>query len=105
MTNSDRYLSPIQMLVVSEKFSMKYSNLYVSLISEEDKLMLYKKKVDELRSRDEYSTAQAIEKWLAVYRLRNMSTDSSVATFGERIIDRYIARSSQQTYIKDKRLS
>lgn len=83
---------------------MKYSNLYVSLISEEDKLMLYKKKVDEIPTRDDISMKQAIEKWLEVYRLRNKFDESSVATFWEQIIGPYIARRTQQIYIKDKKL-
>lgn len=66
--------------------------------------MLYKKKVDEIPTRDDISMKQAVEKWLEVYRLRRKYEESSVVTFWEDIIGPYIARRTQHIYIKDRKL-
>ncbi len=54
--------------------------------------MLYKKKVDEIPTRDDISMKQAVEKWLEVYRLRRKYEESSVVSFWEEIIGPYIAK-------------
>lgn len=65
---------------------------------------MYKKKFDEIPTRDDISMKQAVEKWLEVYRLRRKFDESSVASFWGEIIGPYIANRTQRLYIKDKKL-
>ena len=65
---------------------------------------MYKKKIDEIPTRDDISMKQAVEKWLEVYRLRRKFDESSVAAFWEDIIGPYIARRTLNIYIKDRKL-
>lgn len=65
---------------------------------------MYKKKFDEIPTRDDISMKQAVEKWLEVYRLRQKFDESSVASFWEEIIGSYIANRTQKIFVKDKKL-
>lgn len=82
---------------------MKSRSQYVSLISKEARFM-YKKKFDEIPTRDDISMKQAVEKWLEVYRLRRKFDESSVASFWGEIIGPYIANRTQKIFVKEKKL-
>lgn len=66
--------------------------------------MLYKKKFDEIPTRDDISMKQAVDKWMEVYRLRRKYEESSVVSYWEKIIGPYISKRTQHIYIKDKKL-
>ncbi len=65
---------------------------------------MYKKKLEEIPTRDDISIKQAVEKWIEVHKLRQKFDESSVVTFWEKIIGPYIAKRTQRIWIKDKKL-
>lgn len=65
---------------------------------------MYKKKLEDIHTRDDISIKQAVEKWIEVFKLRQKFDESSVVTFWEDIIGPYIARRTQKIWIKDKKL-
>ncbi|MFZ4863530.1 DUF721 domain-containing protein [Sphingobacterium sp. Mn56C] len=65
---------------------------------------MYKKKFDEIPTRDDISMKQAVEKWLEVYRLRRKFDESSIAVFWPELIGPYIAKRTQKVYIHDRKL-
>ena len=66
--------------------------------------MAYKKKADEIPTRDDIGIKQAIEKWLEVYRLRSKFDESSIVRAWPQIIGKAIANRTQKIYIYDKKL-
>lgn len=65
---------------------------------------MYKKRFDEIPTRDDISMKQAVEKWLEVYRLRRKFDESSITNYWTEIIGPSIANRTQKIYIKDKKL-
>jgi len=65
---------------------------------------MYKKKLEDIPTRDDISIKQAVEKWIEVFKLRKKYDESSVVTFWEDIIGPYIAKRTQKIWIKDKKL-
>lgn len=65
---------------------------------------MYKRKFDEIPTRDDISMKQAVEKWLEVYRLRRKFDESSVASFWGEIIGPYIEKRTLKIFVKDKKL-
>lgn len=63
-----------------------------------------KKEYDNIPARDDISMKQAVEKWLDVYRLRQKYDVSSIVNAWPEIIGPYIARRTQQIYVRDKKL-
>jgi len=66
--------------------------------------LAYKKKADEIPTRDDVGIKQAIEKWLEVYRLRSKFDESSIVRAWPQIIGKAIANRTQKIYIYDKKL-
>ena len=67
-------------------------------------MRMSKKEYDNIPARDDISMKQAIEKWLEVYRLRQKFDVSSIVNAWPEIIGPYIARRTQQIYVRDKKL-
>lgn len=65
---------------------------------------MYKKKFDEIPTRDDISMKQAVEKWLEVYRLRRKFDESSIVAVWNDLIGPSIANRTQSIYIRDKKL-
>jgi len=63
-----------------------------------------KKEMDRIPTRDDISIKQAVEKWLDAYRLRQKFDVSSIVNAWSEIIGPYIAKRTQQIYVKDKKL-
>lgn len=63
-----------------------------------------KKEYDYIPARDDISMKQAIDKWLDVYRLRQKFDVSSIVSAWSEILGPYIARRTQQIYVRDKKL-
>ncbi|MBE8720099.1 DUF721 domain-containing protein [Sphingobacterium pedocola] len=64
----------------------------------------YKKKLEEIHTRDDISIKQAVEKWLEVFKLRRKFDESSIVSAWPEIMGTSIANRTQQIYIKDKKL-
>lgn len=67
-------------------------------------MLKYKKKADEIHTRDDIGIKQAVEKWLEVYRLRAKYDESSIVVAWPHIIGKAIANRTQKIYIHDKKL-
>jgi predicted nucleic acid-binding Zn ribbon protein len=65
---------------------------------------MYKKKLEEIHTRDDISMKQAVEKWLEVFKLRKKFDESSIVSAWPEIMGPSIANRTQQIYIKDKKL-
>ncbi|MCI0920680.1 DUF721 domain-containing protein [Sphingobacterium rhinopitheci] len=65
---------------------------------------MYKRKFDEIPTRDDISMKQAVEKWLEVYRLRRKFDESSIVAVWNDLIGSSIANRTQNIYIRDKKL-
>jgi len=65
---------------------------------------MYKKKFDEIPTRDDISMKQAVEKWLEVYRLRRKFDESSIIAVWKELIGPSIGNRTQNIYIRDKKL-
>lgn len=65
---------------------------------------MYKKKFDEIPTRDDISMKVAVEKWLEVYRLRRKFDESSIVSVWNELIGPSIGNRTQNIYIKDKKL-
>ena len=66
--------------------------------------MKYKKKFDEIPTRDDIGIKLAIEKWIDVYRLRSKFDESSIVGAWPDIIGKAIANRTQKIYIHEKKL-
>lgn len=64
----------------------------------------YKKKFDEIPTRDDIGIKKAVDKWLDVYRLRRKFDESSINAAWVEIIGKGIANRTQQLYVRDKKL-
>lgn len=65
---------------------------------------MYKKKLEDIPTRDDISIKQAVEKWIDAFRLRKKFDESSIVQAWPEIIGPSIANRTQQIYIKDKKL-
>ncbi|KGE15230.1 MULTISPECIES: DUF721 domain-containing protein [Sphingobacterium] len=65
---------------------------------------MYKKKFDEIPTKDDVGIKEAVEKWIEVYRLRSKFDESSIVTAWPKIIGSAIANRTQKIYIHDKKL-
>jgi|SRR5690606_6451563 len=65
---------------------------------------MYKKKFDEIPTKDDIGINDAIEKWIETYRLRSKYDASSIVNAWPDIIGKAIANRTQQIYIRDKKL-
>ncbi|GGH05659.1 DUF721 domain-containing protein [Sphingobacterium alkalisoli] len=65
---------------------------------------MYKKKLEEIHTRDDVSIKQAVEKWLEVFKLRKKFDESSIVSAWPEIMGASIANRTQQIYIKDRKL-
>ena len=65
---------------------------------------MYKKKFDEIPTKDDIGIKDAIEKWIETYRLRSKYDASSIVNAWPDIIGKAIANRTQQIYIRDKKL-
>ena len=65
---------------------------------------MYKKKLDEIPTKDDVGIKDAIEKWIDTYRLRSKFDASSIVNAWPEIIGKAIANRTQQIYIRDKKL-
>lgn len=65
---------------------------------------MYKKKWDEIPTKDDIGIKDAIEKWIETYRLRSKYDASSIVKAWPDIIGLAIANRTQQIYIRDKKL-
>lgn len=65
---------------------------------------MYKKKFDEIPTRDDVGIKDVIEKWIDVYRLRSKFDESSIVSVWPEIIGKAIANRTQKIYIYDKKL-
>jgi predicted nucleic acid-binding Zn ribbon protein len=63
-----------------------------------------KREFDKIPTRDDISMKQAVEKWLDVYRLRQKFDVSSIVNAWPEIIGPYIAKRTQNIYVRDKKL-
>ncbi|NGF56847.1 DUF721 domain-containing protein [Parapedobacter sp. SGR-10] len=63
-----------------------------------------KQDFDKVPAKDDISIKQAVEKWLDAYRLRQKFDVSSIVAAWPEIIGPYIAKRTQQIYVKDKKL-
>lgn len=64
----------------------------------------YKKKPDEIPTRDDVGIKEAIEKWIDTYRLRSKYDESSIVRAWPDIIGKAIANRTQRIYIHNKKL-
>lgn len=65
---------------------------------------MYKKKFDEIPTKDDIGIKEAIEKWIETYRLRSKYDESSIVNAWPDIIGPAIANRTQQIYIHNKKL-
>ncbi len=65
---------------------------------------MYKKKQDEIPTKDDIGIKEAVEKWIETYRLRSKYDESSIVNAWPNIIGKAIANRTQQIYIRDKKL-
>lgn len=65
---------------------------------------MYKKKLDEIPTKDDIGIKDAIEKWIETYRLRSKYDASSIVNAWPDIMGKAIANRTQQIYIRDKKL-
>lgn len=65
---------------------------------------MYKKKWDEIPTKDDIGIKDVIERWIETYRLRSKYDASSVVNAWPDIIGNAIANRTQQIYIRDKKL-
>ncbi len=65
---------------------------------------MYKKKLDEIPTKDDIGIKEAVEKWIETYRLRSKFDESSIINAWPEIIGKAIANRTQKIYIHDKKL-